>query len=222
MNGTNPNANSTRVDGATNQNTWLPHHTLSVAPAETIAEVNVSTGSFSAEQGLAGGAAITVITKSGTNQLRGVGFAHYTDQRLRSRSFFARRAGTPKSPTNHHIDGGTLGGPIVRNKLFFFGAFEGQYRNTEGESIYTVPTAKMRQGDFSEALNANGSLQLIYDPVTGDINGRDRTAFAGNVIPANRINAIAQKINAFYPLPNRTAAASGGSNYFSFLRRICG
>ena len=211
LNGTNPNANSTRVDGATNQNTWLPHHTLSVAPAETIAEVNVSTGSFSAEQGLAGGAAITVITKSGTNQLRGVGFGYYTDQRLRSRSYFARRANTPKSPTNHHIDGGTLGGPIVRNKLFFFGAFEGQYRNTEGESIYTVPTEKMRRGDFSEAVNTNGSMQLIYDPLTGDVDGRGRQAFAGNVIPTNRINPIAQSINAFYPLPNRPG---NSSNFF--------
>ena len=211
LNGTNPNANSTRVDGATNQNTWLPHHTLSVAPAETIAEVNVSTGSFSAEQGLAGGAAITVITKSGTNQLRGVGFGYYTDQRLRSRSYFARRANTPKSPTNHHIDGGTLGGPIVRNKLFFFGSFEGQYRNTEGESIYTVPTEKMRRGDFSEAVNTNGSMQLIYDPLTGDVDGRGRQAFAGNVIPTNRINPIAQSINAFYPLPNRPG---NSSNYF--------
>jgi len=211
LNGTNPNANSTRVDGATNQNTWLPHHTLSVAPAETIAEVNVSTGSFSAEQGLAGGAAITVITKSGTNQLRGVGFGYYTDQRLRSRSYFARRANTPKSPTNHHIDGGTLGGPIVRNKLFFFGSFEGQYRNTEGESIYTVPTEKMRRGDFSEAVNTNGSMQLIYDPLTGDVDGRGRQAFAGNVIPTNRINPIAQSINAFYPLPNRPG---NSSNFF--------
>jgi carboxypeptidase family protein len=211
LNGTNPNANSTRVDGATNQNTWLPHHTLSVAPAETIAEVNVSTGSFSAEQGLAGGAAITVITKSGTNQFRGVGFGYYTDQNLRAKSYFAKRAGTPKSPTNHNIDGGTLGGPIVRNKLFFFGAFEGQYRNTEGESIYTVPTDKMRRGDFTEALNTNGSLQLIYDPLTGDIDGRGRQAFAGNVIPASRISAIAQRINVFYPLPNR---AGTSSNYF--------
>jgi hypothetical protein len=211
INGTNRNTNSTRVDGATNQFTWLPHHTLYVAPAETIASVNVSTGSFSADQGLAGGAAVTVVTKSGTNQLRGSGFAYYTDQNLRAKSYFARRNNTPKAPTNHHIDGFTLGGPIRKNKVFYFGAFEGQYRNTEGESIYTVPTAKMRAGDFTEAFNNNGSLQLIYDPTTGDIDGRGRTAFAGNIIPANRINAIATKINAFYPLPNRPG---NSSNYF--------
>src|SRR6185436_11207405 len=101
-----------------------------------------------------------------------------------------------------------LGGPIVRNKLFYFGAFEGQYRNTAGESIYTVPTEKMRNGDFSEALNTNGSLQLIYDPRTGDIDGRGRSAFDGNVIPAGLIDPIARRINEFYPLPNRTGTSS--------------
>ena len=211
INGTNRNNNSTRVDGATNQFTWLPHHTLYVAPAETIAAVNVSTGSFSADQGLAGGAAVTVVTKSGTNQLHGSGFGYYTDQNLRAKTYFAKRNNTPKAPTNHHIDGATLGGPIVRNKIFYFGAFEGQYRNTEGENTYTVPTEKMRRGDFSEAFNTNGSLQLIYDPLTGDIDGRLRSAFAGNVIPADRINPIAIAINKFYPLPNGPGTSS---NYF--------
>ena len=102
VNGTNPNTNSTRVDGATNQFTWLPHHTLYVAPAETIATVNVSTGSFSANQGLAGGAAVTVVTKSGTNQLRGSVFGFYTDQNLRAQTFFARRNGTPESDQSPH------------------------------------------------------------------------------------------------------------------------
>ena len=202
VNGTNRNNNSTRVDGATNSFTWLPHHALYVAPAETIASVNVTTGSFSADQGLAGGAAVTVITKSGTNRLSGSGFAFYTDQNLRARTWSAKRNNTPKLPSDHHIDGGTLGGPIVRNKVFYFGAFEGQYRNTAGESINDVPTEKMRRGDFSEALNSNGSLQLIYDPRTGDSEGRGRVPFANNIIPADRINAVARRIKEFYPLPN--------------------
>ena len=211
INGTNRNNNSTRVDGATNQFTWLPHHTLYVAPAETIASVNVTTGSFSADQGLAGGAAVTVITKSGTNRLQGSGFGFFTNQDLRARTYFSKRNNTPKLPTDHHIDGGTLGGPIVRNKLFYFGAFEGQYRNTAGESIYTVPTQKMRNGDFSEATNTNGSLQLIYDPLTGDVEGRGRQQFAGNIIPASRIDPIARRINELYPLPN---GPGNSSNYF--------
>lgn len=211
INGTNRNNNSTRVDGATNQFTWLPHHTLYVAPAETIASVNVTTGSFSADQGLAGGAAVTVITKSGTNRLQGSAFGFFTNQHLRSQTFFAKRNNTPKLPTDHHIDGGTLGGAIVKNKLFYFGAFEGQYRNTAGESTYTVPTLKMRNGDFSEAFNTNGSLQLIYDPRTGDIEGRGRQPFAGNIIPADRLDAIARGINDFYPLPN---GPGNSANYF--------
>ena len=220
INGTNRNTNSTRVDGATNQFTWLPHHTLYVAPAETIAAVNVTTGSFSADQGLAGGAAVTVVTKSGTNQLRGSGFAYYTDQNLRANSYFARRNNTPKAPTNHHIDGGTLGGPIVKNKVFYFGAFEGQYRNTEGESIYTVPTEKMRRGDFSEALNNNGSLQLIYDPTTGDIDGRGRTPFPGNIIPADRINAIATNDQRVLPAAERTGELRATTSRITSARSI--
>lgn len=211
INGTNRNNNSTRVDGATNQFTWLPHHTLYVAPAETIASVNVTTGSFSADQGLAGGAAVTVITKSGTNELRGSAFGFYTNQNLRARTYFAKRNSTPKLPTNHHIDGVTLGGPILKNRVFYFGAFEGQYRNTAGETIYNVPTEKMRRGDFSEAFNTSGSLQLIFDPQTGDADGRGRTAFTGNVIPLNRISPIAQRINELYPLPN---GPGNSSNYF--------
>ena len=211
INGTNRNNNSTRVDGATNQFTWLPHHTLYVAPAETIASVNVTTGSFSADQGLAGGAAVTVITKSGSNRIQGSAFGFFTNQDLRAQTYFAKRNKTPKLPTDHHINGGTLGGPIVRNKLFYFGAFEGQYRNTSGESTYTVPTLKMRNGDFSEAFNTNGSLQLIYDPRTGDSEGRGRQTFAGNLIPADRIDPIARRINEFYPLPN---GPGNSANYF--------
>src|SRR5207249_8048496 len=134
----------------------------------------------------------------GTNQLRGSGLGYCSNQDLRAQSSFAKRNNTPKLPTNHHIGGGTLGGPVLKNKLFYFGAFEGQYRNTAGESIYTVPTEKMRRGDFSEAFNTNGSLQRIYDPLTGDVDGRGRQAFPGNAIPADRTNASAQPTNAFY------------------------
>ncbi len=202
INGTNPNNNSTRVDGATNQFTWLPHHTLYVAPAETIQSVNVTTSSFDADQGLAGGAAVSVITKSGTNQIKGSAFGFYTDERLRARSHFAKRDNLPKLPSNHHIDGFTLGGPIVKNKVFYFGAFEGQYRDTETERIVSVPTEAMRRGDLSSGT------RVIYDPLTGDIDGRGRTPFQGNQIPADRLDPIAQRILSYYPLPNRPGNTS--------------
>ena len=111
-----------------------------VSPAETIDTVNVSTSNFDAEQGNAGGAAITVVTKSGTNNLKGSAFAFYNNESMNARAYFA----TEKPKASSHIDGVTLGGPIVKNKLFFFGAWEGQYQRTPGQQFYNVPPAALR------------------------------------------------------------------------------
>ena len=94
VNGLDRNNNGTKTDGATNVNIWLPHHTMLVSPAETIDTVNVSTSNFDAEQGMAGGAAITVITKSGTNELHGSAFAFYNNESLNAKPYFA----TTKQP----------------------------------------------------------------------------------------------------------------------------
>jgi hypothetical protein len=205
VNGTNRNNNNTRVDGAGDVFVWLPHHTAYVPPQETIETVNITTNSFDAEQGMAGGAAVTVTTKSGTNTYHGVAFAFWDDRHLQARNFFYRGNKTPFSL--HNIDGGTLGGPIVRNKLFFFGGWEGTWERTNYSGLFTVPTQDQRNGDFS-AYSAT-----IYDPQTGDPgNGRDRTAFPGNRIPGDRINPIAQKIQSLIPLPNLPGTSA---NYFA-------
>ena len=100
INGTNRNNNNTRVDGAADVFVWLPHHTVYVPPAETIQEVNVSTNNFDPEQGMTGGAAITVITKSGSNQFHGVLFEYHEDQTLRARQYFETPAVQPKKGTS--------------------------------------------------------------------------------------------------------------------------
>jgi hypothetical protein len=151
VNGMDRNTNGTKTDGATNVNIWLPHHTMYVSPAETIDTVNVSTSNFDAEQGNAGGAAITVITKSGTNNFRGSVFGFYNNQSLNAKSYYA----TEKPKASSHIDGVTLGGPIAKNKLFFFGAWEGQYQRTPSQFFYSVPPDALRAGDFSKAFNAD-------------------------------------------------------------------
>jgi hypothetical protein len=97
INGTSRNSNNTRIDGATSVFPYLPHHTLYVPPAESIETVNVSTNSFDAEQGIAGGAAINVITKSGTNELHVVAFAFHNDNAMAARNFFWREARRPKN-----------------------------------------------------------------------------------------------------------------------------
>ena len=158
-----------------------------ISPAETIDTVNISTNNFDAEQGMAGGAAITVVTKSGTNEFKGSAFEFYNNDKLNAHAVLLRRqptAGKPaKPPVNRNIYGGTVGGPIMKNRLFFFGSFEGYKQTQNLFQFFNVPTQALRNGDFSHALNANGTQQVIYDPLTGNADGTGRTPFPGNVIP---------------------------------------
>src|SRR5262249_18045966 len=147
VNGTNKNNNTTRLDGAINVFIWLPHHNVYVAPVETVQEVTISTDNFDAEQGMAGGAAVSVQTKSGTNQFHGSAFAYHNNQHLNAKNFFYTAPKLNKSISN--IDGGTLGGPIKRGKLFFFGSSEAIPQPHSPLSIRSRPTPAMRNGDFS-------------------------------------------------------------------------
>jgi outer membrane receptor protein involved in Fe transport len=215
VNGTNRNNNLTRIDGAASINIFLPHHAGYIAPAETIENVNISTNSFDAAQGMSGGAAMTVATKSGTNEFRGSAFF------FRNQDEFNARPGyfdPSKLDSSVSIMGGTVGGPIRRNRLFFFGGWERNLeRNSRFETL-TVPTALMRTGDFSEVLALNANFR-IYDPLTGDPQtGVGRVAFPGAVIPADRISSISRQIQALYPLPNDPGTNMGLQNNL-FLAR---
>ncbi|MEX2299371.1 MAG: TonB-dependent receptor [Bryobacterales bacterium] len=194
VNGTNRNNNVTRIDGAASINVWLPHHAGYIAPAETLETVNITTGSGDAEQGLSGGASTTVITKSGTNELHGVAFWFHDNQRLRARNYFS----SVKPVSNFNNFGGTLGGPIKKNKLFYFFSYDKTTQRVAGvRTGDVVPTADQRAGDFSAYPN------VIYDPATGNLNGTERTPFANNMIPAARLDPIALNVQSYYPLPNQ-------------------
>jgi len=210
INGTARNNNNARVDGATNVFIWLPHHMVYVPPVESIDTVNITTGSFDAEQGMAGGAAVTVATKSGTNEFHGTLFEYHDNQRLRARNFFLPPdRGKAKSIFN--IFGGTLGGPIAKDKLFFFTSVEATLeRSGISPSPYSVPTQGIRNGDFS------GLAATIYDPLTGNPDGSNRLPFANNQIPAGRISPISRRIQEKAPLPNLPGTSQGTlSNYFN-------
>src|SRR5712691_8320353 len=193
VNGVNRNNNTTRIDGAVSVYIWLPHHSAYVPPAETIEAVNVSTNNFDAEQGMAGGAAVTVITKSGTNQLHGSAWAINDNARFQAKNFF--NSGT-KPKNNNNIDGVTLGGPFVKNRFFYFFGWEAEHERLGATQTLTVPTADQKAGDFSR-YNA-----VLFDPATGTANGSGRTPFAGNMIPLNQQSAIVRKIQDLIPLPN--------------------
>jgi hypothetical protein len=203
VNGTQPNSNATRIDGAVSVNIWLPHHVGYVQPAETIETVNISTNNFDADFGMAGGAAATLITKSGTNELRGSAFWFNNRDALNANSFFNNANQLPKQPIDRHIYGGTVGGPVVRNRVFYFGSFE-RFQDRRGfNQTFGVPTAAMRQGDFSEVAAAYPNFRL-YNPLTGNPDGTGRELFPNSTIPANMIHPLARSIMNFYPMPNTT------------------
>lgn len=210
VNGTARNNNNARVDGATNVYIWLPHHMVYVPPVESIGTVNVTTGSFDAEQGMAGGAAITVATKSGTNDLHGVAFHYHDNQHLRTRNFFLPST-VDKAKSIFNIFGGTLGGPIIKDKLFYFGSFEGTLERAGiSRTTDSVPTAAIRAGNFS------GLPVTIYDPTTGNANGVGRIPMVGNQVPLSRMNPISRMIQDLAPMPNLPGTSQGTlSNYYS-------
>ncbi|MEK7408179.1 MAG: TonB-dependent receptor [Acidobacteriota bacterium] len=202
VNGTNRNNNNTRVDGASNIFLWLPHHTAYVPAVESIETVSISTSAFDAEQGMTGGAAITVSTKSGTNDLHGAAFWFHDNQHLKARNYGYRPYARPALPkTVNNIAGGALGGPVVRNKLFYFGSYERTVQRLGVTGNFSVPPLDMRTGDFSRW----SALTTIYDPLTGSPDGRGRQPLAGNIVPANRISPIIANIQKLAPPPNQTS-----------------
>jgi Tol biopolymer transport system component len=140
FNGQDRGDNNTRVDGAPNILVTMTHHMVYVPPVESVEEVNISTNNFEAELGMTGGAAVTVSTKSGTNDFHGSVFAMNTNNALRTFWWDENRAGVTRKPKSvRNIDGFSLGGPIKRNKLFFFGDWEGTFERVGRSNLYSVP-----------------------------------------------------------------------------------
>ncbi len=202
VNGQPGMASNTLIEGLDdNQKTGLLQ--VIIPAADALETVNVTTSNYDAEFGRSGGAITNVTIRSGTNQLKGSGFVFGNNEKTNAGDYFNHQ----KAPTKFLNAGFTLGGPIVRNKLFFFGDYQRTIDNSGYIVRATIPTLLERQGIFTEVTNA------IYDPTTGAVNGTGRTAFAGNVIPTGRISPIAQKLLAFIPLPNIPDAKFGQNNY---------
>jgi len=207
VHGTSDTASMTLLDGAQDSNWAVSNDSLAyVPPADAIQEVNIVTSNYDAEQGSATGAVVNVTVKSGTNAFHGSAFEYNTISALAARNYFYRGPSIPKYVLNQF--GTSLGGPIKKNKLFFFGDWEGYRFSQLATTVASVPTAAIRNGNFS------GVSTTIYDPTTGNVDGTGRTAFAGNIIPSSEISSAAAKMAALIPLPNYGGAAAGIANNF--------
>ena len=182
---------------------------------EALDDVAVQVHQYDAEAGRTGGGTFNVATKSGTNDWHGSGFYQTRPRWGSANNYFSEKAGNPKPNTYYHLAGGGVGGPIIRNRTFFWYAMEGYGSNTTRNSpSIRLPTSREKAGDFSQSVDSAGRQVVIYDPLTGDANGNGRTAFPGNVIPANRLNPVATKMLSYLPNP-QTDVSNGGSNFSS-------
>ncbi len=205
VNGQANSANNTQVDGV-DDNDPLVGITIYVPAAEAVQELNIATNNYNAEFGRAGGAVVNVITRGGTNQLHGSLFEFHRDTALSARNLFnVAPQAKPSSIRNQF--GGTAGGPIRKDKLFFFGSYQGTYQRRGLQEVDTVAVDAWRRGDFSGLPGVT-----LYDPTTGTADGKGRTPFLNNLIPANRISPVASKILPLLVAPN----ASGLDSNFNF------
>ena len=196
-NGQRPRDNNYMLDGVDNNETWL--QTVVLFPSvDALDEFKLQTSTYSAEFGHSLGGVVNLQIKSGANALHGSGFEFLRNSAFDANNFFNNRAGRAKPDFSQHQFGGTIGGPVVKDKTFYFFDYQG-YRVSQGQTyLSTVPSEKMRNGDFSE-IN-----RVIYDPTTGK-------PFQNNYISPQRFDPAAKNIlDMLIPAPN-TAGTVGAT-----------
>ena len=184
-----------------------------IPSVDDVEEFTVSTNALDAEYGHGGGMYVNVVTKGGTNALHGNLYEFLRNDKLNANSFFGNRAGSPRPVFRFNQYGLTAGGPLVKNKTFWFFNFEGLRQRTPAIYRFTVPTALQRTGDFSQTLNVAGVAFQIADPLTTTPAGA-RTLFPGGKIPATRLNAVARNVIGRYPAANLPGDNNTGANNF--------
>lgn len=195
-NGVHSGRNYQAMDGIDNHEA-ISGAALMVASLESVGEVKITTNAYDAEYGQIGGAMTLLTTKSGTNRYHGSLFEYMRNNVTSARNPFSE-ATRDVAPLRMNQFGGTIGGPIKRDKLFFFVSYEGLRVRQGSSALTTVPRPEYRAGDFSEWAGQ----YPIYDPNTGDTQGKGRLPFPNSRIPADRVNPTARKILDLIPAPN--------------------
>jgi len=226
-NGANYRENEFLIDGIPNN---ITDRVAYIPTVDDVQEFTVQTNALDAEYGHGGGMYVNMTTKGGTNEIHGALWEFDRNNIFNANSFFANKNGSPRPVLRFNQFGLTSGGPIIKNKLFWFFTYEGLRQTTPTTYRFTVPTAKQRQGDFSQTYDKNGNLMQIADPLTTcgtgnnpacavDSNGKPiytRQLFPGNIIPTGRINPVAAAIISRYPMPTSNGNAfTGANNYFA-------
>ncbi len=203
------------LDGAANTTPDVNRGVIN-PPVDSVQEFKVQANSYDAEFGRTSGGVINVITKSGTNEFHGLVYDFERHSYIEANNWFNNAANIPNPSFKRHQFGANFGGPIIKNKTFFFADYEGLRQGFPVTFVTTVPTLAQRGGDFSQTLAAGNQRVTIYDPLTAETlaNGqRQRSAFPGNVIPAGRIDPVSRRLADLFPQPNQPGNALGQNNY---------
>ena len=222
-NGNAQYSNEFTIDGVPNTFASGTSPRVAFSPPQTvISEFKVLTTFYDAAIGHTPGSVVNLVTSSGTNQLHGEVHEFFSNSALDAPDLFTNRAGNKKVVYQDNRYGGSIGGPVRipkvydgRNKTFFFYGYEGNKWGVPGSTVATVPTAAEKSGDFSQLL-ALGPQYQIYDPATTTNLGNGhygRQPFAGNIIPATRIDPVASAIAQYWASPNSAGRADGTNNY---------
>ena len=190
--------------------TDLQNRSATNPSGEMVEDVRVQVHTYDAEMGRTGGGVLNTTAKSGANSFRGSAFFQNRPNALIGPLFFNQIRDIENSPQFWRAAGGGFGGPLVHNKTFFWVAGEGYRDGLSQNAVMTVPTAAMRNGDFSSYRDAQGRQIPIYDPLTTDASG-NRQPFPNNIIPQNRISPLAREYLKAIPLP-ATVLATGIGN----------
>jgi hypothetical protein len=211
VNGNREQTNNFTVDGL-DVNETLDNRVAYQPSPDALAEISVETNNYAADVGNVGGALISNVIKSGANEFRGNVFEFYRNSDLDANTWENNRSSAPRQERKQHIYGATLGGPIIKNKLFFFADYQGSRQDAPGAATASVAPAAWRQGDLSSLLPGT----VIRDPLTGQ-------PFPNNQIPLSRISPNALAIlgdTTNYPLPNREVSGVSGNYVGETLFKI--
>ncbi|HXH49148.1 MAG TPA: carboxypeptidase-like regulatory domain-containing protein [Terriglobia bacterium] len=210
---------ATRPEGGEGGNTVAAY----IPDVDALQEFRLQNNNMSAEYGNNGGTVVNIVTKSGTNKYHGSGYWFFRRPGLDANDFFTNQGGGTKGEYTHDQYGGSFGGPIKKDRTFFFFDYERFRDNAPIIVNETVPTLLERQGDFSQSFNDDGSLKQIFNPfdVAPDGNGDYvRQAFAGNIIPSTMFDAIGAKLVNLYPEP--TGSGVGPGHLYNFSDKLIG